>query len=277
MATPVESLGELVRFAPDVYGFRYQNYVSMFLNTDDGVILIDPIGQGNARTPSMIKEAVRSVTEGPVKYVVYSHSAADHATGGVVFADTAEFVGHRRTAERLAAANDPTTPVPRMTFENDLTLELGGKRLDLYFADLSAADDYLIIHDPLSKVLMTVDYVQPRNVPFRTLLGHPDWIVPRLQWIYDNLDFDVLVSGHASPEMVGTRKDVLEQRQYYLDISESIDAARNRGLADNSPEMVNAVRDALTPRYGPWRRFDEFLALNVDGMIRWRAGEIVSR
>jgi Metallo-beta-lactamase superfamily len=273
----IESIAELVRFAPDVYGFRYLNYVAMFLATDDGVILVDPIGQGNPRTPSMIKEAVRSVTEQPVKYVVYSHSAADHATGGAVFADTAQFVGHSRTAERLAAANDPTTPVPQITFDRELSVELAGKRLDLYSADLSVADDYLIIHAPGSKVLMTVDYVQPRNVPFRGLLGHPDWTVPRLQWIYDNLDFDVLVSGHASPQMVGTREDVLEQRQYYLDLSDTIDAAREGGLADSSAEMTEAVRASLQPRYGSWRRFDEFVPLNVDGMIRWRAGEVVSR
>jgi len=130
----MESLAELVRFAPDVYGFRYLNYVAMFIATGDGVILADPIGQGNPRTPTMIKEAIRSVTDEPVKYVVYSHSAADHATGGVVFADTAQFVGHRRAAEKLAAANDPTTPVPTVTFDEQFALELGGRRLDLYSA-----------------------------------------------------------------------------------------------------------------------------------------------
>jgi len=267
----MESLAELVRFAPDVYGFRYLNYVAMFIVTRDGVILADPIGQGNPRTPTMIKEAIRSVTEQPVKYVVYSHSAADHATGGVVFADTAQFVGHRRTAEKLTAANDPTTPVPAVTFDEHLTVELGGRRLDLYSADLSASDDYIILHDPASRVIMTVDFVQPRNVPFRGLLGHPDRIVERLRWIYDSLDFDLLISGHASPQMGGTRGDVLEQRQYYLDLTEALASARAAGLADDSPELTAATRAALEPRYGSWRRFDEFLPLNIAGMIRWRA------
>jgi len=106
----MESLAELVRFAPDVYGFRYLNYVAMFIVTRDGVILADPIGQGNPRTPTMIKEAIRSVTEQPVKYVVYSHSAADHATGGVVFADTAQFVGHRRTADEMGRIAEHPIP-----------------------------------------------------------------------------------------------------------------------------------------------------------------------
>ena len=56
-------------------------------------------GRCNPRTPALIKEAIRSVTAQPVRYVVYSHSAFDHSTGGAVFADTARFVGHRTRVE----------------------------------------------------------------------------------------------------------------------------------------------------------------------------------
>jgi glyoxylase-like metal-dependent hydrolase (beta-lactamase superfamily II) len=267
----VESLAELARFAPDVYGFRYENHAALFITTDEGVILVDPIGQRNPRTPYLIKEAIRAVTDQPVKYVLYSHWGADHGMGGAAFADTARFVGHRNTVDAIAAANDPNSPVPEITFDKHLALDLGGRHVDLYAADLSARDNYFILHYPASRVIMTVDFVQPRNIPFRTLLGHPDWIVDRLQWIHDTLDFDVLVSGHASPGMTGVKADVLEQRQYYLDLSAAIAEARAAGLADNSPEMVAAVRETLAPRYATWRRFDEFLALNIEGMLRWRA------
>jgi hypothetical protein len=37
--------------------------------------------------------------------------------------------------------------------------------------------------------------------------------------------------------------------------------------------MVDAVRATLAPTYGDWRRFDEMLELNIEGMQRWRAGE----
>jgi len=270
---PTESLAELVRFVPDVYGFRWANHVALFIVTDAGVILVDPIGQGNPRTPALIKEAIRSVTEQPVRYVVYSHSAFDHSTGGAAFADTARFVGHRNTVDPIKAAKDPTTPAPDITFDTKMTLELGGRRLDLYPADLSPTDDYIVIHDPVGRVAMFVDLVQPRNIPFRTLLGHPERIVERLQWIESALDFDVIVSGHATPQMSGTKQDVVEQRRYYGDLSEAIAAARAAGLADGSPEMTALVRSALRPKYGAWRRFDEFLALNIDGMIAWRAGK----
>src|SRR5437870_6348423 len=235
---PTESLAELVRFAPDAYGVRWANHVALFIVTDAGVILVDANGQVNPRTPSLIKEAIRSVTTQPVKYVVYSHSALDHSTGGAVFADTARFVGHKNAVEPIKAANDPTTPAPEVTFDAKTTLELGGRRVDLYPADLSPTDDYIVVHDGASRVAMFVDVVQSKNIPFRTLLGHPERIVERLQWIEDNLDFDVIVSGHATPQMSGTKQDVREQRVYYRDHSDALPSARAAGRGDRSPEVA---------------------------------------
>jgi len=270
---PTESLAELVRFAPDVYGFRWVNHVALFVVTNAGVVLVDANGHVNPRHPSLIKEAIRSGTAQPVRYVVYSHSAFDHSTGGAVFADTARFVGHTNTVDRIKAAQDPTTPVPDIVFDKKMTLELGGRSVDLYPADLSATDDYIVVHDPAGRVAMFVDLVQPRNIPFRTLLGHPERIVERLQWIEDALDFDVIVSGHATPQMSGTKQDVVEQRRYYGDLSDAIATARAAGLADGSPAMTTLVRSLLHAKYGAWRRLDEFLALNIEGMIAWRAGK----
>ncbi len=270
---PSESLAELVRFAPDAYGVRWVNHVALFIITDAGVILVDANGQVNPRTPALIKEAIRSVTTQPVKYFVYSHSAFDHSTGGAVFADTARFVGHKNAVDRIKAANDPTTPAPDIVFDKKMTLELGGRSVDLYPADLSATDDYIVVHYPAGRLAMFVDLVQPRNLPFRTLLGHPERIVERFQWLEEKLDFDVIVSGHASPQMSGTKQDVVEQRVYYRDLSDAIAAARAAGLADGSPEMATLAGSILHAKYGAWRRFDEFLALNIQGMIAWRAGK----
>ena len=273
MAT--ESLAELVRFTPDAYGFRWNAHVAMFIVTDEGVILVDPLGQQNPRTPALIKEAVRSVTEQPVKYVIYSHWGADHGMGGAAFADTAQFVGHRKSVDRIAKLNDPSSPLPTITFSEKTSVELGGKRIDLYPTDMYDNDDYFVIHHPASRLAMLVDLVQPKNLPFRNLLGNPDRIVERLQWLNDTLDFDVLVSGHAYPQMTGTKQDVAEQRQYYLDLTQAIDASRSAGHADGSPEMTDAVRATMAPKYGSWRRFDEMLADNIEGMIGWRAGKML--
>src|SRR5262245_56767596 len=81
-----QSVAELVRIREDVYAFRYLNHVSLFVPTDEGVVVVDPIGGGgNPKSPIVLKAAIASITDKPVKYLVYSHSNADHSTGGAVF------------------------------------------------------------------------------------------------------------------------------------------------------------------------------------------------
>src|SRR5690348_6582485 len=96
-----ESLSELLKFAPDVYGLRWDNHVAMFTVTPEGVLVVDPCGELNTNTPSLLKATIRSVTDLPVKYVVYSHGAWDHSMGGIVFFDTARFVANNRTRDRM--------------------------------------------------------------------------------------------------------------------------------------------------------------------------------
>jgi glyoxylase-like metal-dependent hydrolase (beta-lactamase superfamily II) len=132
-----QSLSELVRVKPDVYAFRYQSHVAMFIPTDEGVIVVDPIGQSNRQAPAVLKEAIRSVTDQPVRWLLYSHWGADHGIGGIVFRDTATFLSHRNAAPKIAAANDPTSPVPDVTFDGGITLEVGGKTLILQHTALS--------------------------------------------------------------------------------------------------------------------------------------------
>lgn len=269
---PIESIAELVRFAPDTYGLRWLQHVAVFVVTDEGVILVDPCGDVNRRTPDVLKQAIRAVTDQPVKYVVYSHWGADHGVGGAVFEDTATFVAHKNAVPRMQATNDPASPLPSMTFDQLTTIELGGTKIDLHPTNFSSNDDYIVIHHPAQRIAMLVDIVQPKSAPFRKLLGHPDEVLRVLNWLHDDLDFDQLISGHVTPSMVATKADVAEQRQYYLDLSEAIEAARAAGAPDDSAAMLESVRARLAPKYGEWRRFPD-LALNIEGMIGWRAGK----
>src|SRR5688572_25439200 len=116
-----QSVAELVRVREDVYAFRYLDHVSLFVPTDEGVVVVDPIGGGgNPQAPAAPKGAIASITDQPVRYLVYSHAAADHGTGGVVFADTATFVSQANAKTRIEARGDAATPVPTVTFEESM-------------------------------------------------------------------------------------------------------------------------------------------------------------
>src|SRR5688572_16802024 len=82
LAEAPETDSELVRVSDDVYAFRDHRHVAIFITTDEGVIVIDPIGLENPDAPQLLKDAIASVTSQPVRYVVYSHWGEDHAKGG---------------------------------------------------------------------------------------------------------------------------------------------------------------------------------------------------
>ena len=270
-----QSVAELTRLREDVYAFRYLDHVALFVPTDEGVVVVDPIGGGgNPQAPVALKGAIASVTSQPVKWLVYSHAAPDHGTGGAVFADTATFVSHANAKAAFEARNDPTSPVPTVTFEQMMPIDLGGKHFELHASGLTPQIDYLVFWYPAQKVVMTVDLARVRTVAFREIgQASPERFVEWLAWVDQTFDFEVYLSGHGPRENAwGTRQDLRDHRQYYLDLVKAVQDARAAGHADNSEEMVAAVRDALAPQYGTWTRFQSQLAENVKGALRWSGG-----
>lgn len=265
-ATPAAN-ADLQQFADDTYAFVNSGYVSLFIITDEGVIATDPSSQGGPERAEAYKAAIASVTDQPVKYLVYSHNHADHATGGDIFADTATFVAHELAIPKLAEMNDPRVPVPSLGFSDRMSIELGGKTIELLYTGRNHSDNNIVLFYPEQRILFAVDFIPIDRLPYQNLEdSYPDEWIASLQWIEDNLDFDTLVPGH--PPLPGTKADVTAMRAYLTDLMASIQAARDAGLADNSPEMVEAVRGDLEPAYGSWGMFAEWLPLNIEGILR---------
>ncbi|HET9359145.1 MAG TPA: MBL fold metallo-hydrolase, partial [Vicinamibacterales bacterium] len=99
----------IVNVTGQLYRAQNNNHYTVFLVTPEGVIMSDPINRDFAR---WLKGEIATRFKQPVRYVLYTHRDWDHASGGVVFADTAEFVGHRNMLTALAppAGNPPLTP-----------------------------------------------------------------------------------------------------------------------------------------------------------------------
>jgi len=266
-----QSVAELIQVREDVYAFRYLSYVSLFVPTDEGVVVVDPIGGGdNPQAPVALKGAIGSITAQPVRWLVYSHAGADHSTGGAVFADTATFVSHANAKPALEARGDPTTPVPTVTFEDMLAIDLGGKHFELHWAGLAPQDQYLVFSYPAQKLIMTFDLGRVRTLPFGNLQqASPERFVEFLEHVDQSFDFEVYLSGHGpQANVLGDRQDLRDHRQYFLDLMEAVRTARAAGHADNSEEMVAAVRSDLAPKYGRWASFGPYLPENIEGIIR---------
>jgi glyoxylase-like metal-dependent hydrolase (beta-lactamase superfamily II) len=98
----------IVNITGQLYRAQNDNHYTVFLVTPEGVIMSDPINRDFSR---WLKGEIASRFKVPVRYVLYTHKDWDHASGGVVWADTAEFVGHRNMLALLAPpAGNPPLP-----------------------------------------------------------------------------------------------------------------------------------------------------------------------
>jgi glyoxylase-like metal-dependent hydrolase (beta-lactamase superfamily II) len=266
-ATPEPPTDEVVQFADDTFAFVSGGYVSLFIVTDEGVIATDPSSQFDTERSARLEAAIASITDQPVRYLIYSHDHADHATGGDVFADTATFVSHRNAVAKIEALADPRTPVPSIAFDDFMSLELGGTTVELYHPGRNHSDNSIVLFYPAQRILFAVDFIPVDSLPFQTLPDFylDEWIAS-LTWVEENLDFDTLVIGH--PPVSGTKADIGELRGYIDALIAAVQAAQAAGHADNSPEMVEAVRAELEPEYGDWANFEEWLPLNIEGLLR---------
>ena len=229
---------------------------SMFVVTSDGVVVVDPV---DAVQATKTAEAIRSVTDQPVKYVVYSHNHWDHISGGQVFKEQgATFISHIAAKEGLKP--NPEVVMPDFTWTgNRYDLVVGDTTMELYYFGASHGEGMTVFRLPDDDVLFTADLVTPDRVGFMDL---PDFDVAA--WIatlkeMEKLEFTTALFGHnaqGDKPPVGGRAEVTAQREYL----EALTTATGQALAaGQSPTNL----DIVLPAYKDWAFYDEWLSLNA--------------
>jgi len=150
----------LEQITDNVYAFRWGAYRSMFVVSSTGVIATDPL---SVEAAAAYREAIRSVTDLPVTHVVYSHTHWDHAPGGQIFKDEgAEIVAQQGCLKNLEMSPHPDIVPPDVTFEQTYTVKSGDKQLDLYYFGPSHDTCLIVMVEPDSRLMYTVDILTPR-------------------------------------------------------------------------------------------------------------------
>ncbi len=247
---------EITKIAGDLYRFQNTFHYSVFLVTPEGVIVTDPI---DAEAAAWLKAEIASRFNQPIKYLVYSHDHRDHIAGGEVFADTATVVAHEKAKATILGEKRPTA-VPDVTFSDKMTIELGGKTVDLLYLGPSHSDNLIAMHFPEERALFTVDFISVKRLPYMNLSDSyfPDWIetIRRVE----ALDFDILVPGHGP---LGTKADAADHGDYLQDLYDAVLAGARAG--QSLDEMKAGIK---LEKYKDWGRYAEWLPLNIEGVYQ---------
>ncbi|HEY9398286.1 MAG TPA: MBL fold metallo-hydrolase [Nitrososphaeraceae archaeon] len=166
-------------------------------------------------------KAIAEITDKPVKYVVYSHSHADHIGAASMFPDNASYIAHAETAAQLRLANDSNRPIPTITFTDSYELQSGNQSLLLEYYGTNHEAGNAFIYAPAQKTLMLVDVIYPGWVIFDGLAGSENvtGFVQAHDTALNNYDFDKFVGGHVT--RIGTPQDIVTQKQFVYDLRDA--------------------------------------------------------
>ena len=247
---------QLVMVAENIYSFgNTMGSFSLVMVTDEGVIIGDPVNQGHS---DAMLEAIRSVTDQPIKYLVYSHNHWDHTGGGQVIKDEGAIIlSHIDARDWLLENPNPNVAVADEVWEGDFKeITLGGKTLELHNFGPSHGEGMTVFYLPEEKIVFLVDIVTPKRLPFTIM---PDftpkgWEATLIE--IEKLDFDTTMFGHK--RAFGPASEVTEIREYLQDLRAEIFSMMQEGV---NPMMIPSTIEL--PKYQGWQFYNEWLEFNA--------------
>ncbi|MEH6724583.1 MAG: MBL fold metallo-hydrolase [Hyphomicrobiales bacterium] len=205
---------------PGLFFVTDQIYQSAFLVTDEGVVVFDAPPSFAKPLRSVIEMAAPDVA---ITHLIMSHGHSDHNGGGFAFADVADLtiIAAKDVADTLAAHPLPGILTPTRTFDDTLSLSIGGVPIELQTTHYHAEDTDVMIYLPDQKFLMAIDTITPGEVPFMNFGATTN--VNAYFSSFDTFlsyDFEHFLSGHVS--ILGTRADVIASRDYAWNVRDTI-------------------------------------------------------
>ena len=194
----------------NVYIWRNGGHQAMFIVTKDGVIATDPVAYGRPQGGQQYVDAIKKITDKPIKYLVYSHHHFDHIAGGKAFKDAgARVIAHKNATARLKVLKDPHTVIPDESVGNKKVIKLGGTTLELLYLGLNHSDSTLVMRLPKEKIIFVVDTIPVGSFPGRGMIDFYPLETEDFMKKVLAMDWERLIPGHpgAPNGRLGTKED----------------------------------------------------------------------
>ena len=211
----------LKELAPGVYSYEQLRSagderfttVSLIVVTDEGVLVAD--GQGSVEETERLVAHVAEITDRPITHVVIGSDHGDHTAGNTAFPEDARYFAHPTSAAALETmvgfrdANQPTFPTATDLVEEQTTLELGGRTIEILFLGRAHTGGDLSVYLPDERILFMSEAYLHRVFPAMRSAFPTEWVamIERAQ----AMDVDIYVPGHGfvdSPEILEDELEV---------------------------------------------------------------------
>jgi glyoxylase-like metal-dependent hydrolase (beta-lactamase superfamily II) len=245
---------------------------------DDSVMIVD--AQATPRLAAKVIEKIRTVTDKPIKYVVLSHyhavrvlGAAAYNASEVIMSEKARAMVAERGKEdwdsefqrfpRLFQGHEsiPGLTWPTLTFNQNATLYMGKRRVDLRFLGRAHTAGDIVAYVPDANVMFTGDIVEYHSACYCGDAHFTDW--PETLEAVRAYDVDAIAPGRGDA-LVGKARvnEALDNTADFVSSTFRPVARIARG-GGSLKEAWNACRAACDPKFGAYAIYEHCLPFNV--------------
>ncbi|HJO88979.1 MAG: quinoprotein relay system zinc metallohydrolase 2 [Alphaproteobacteria bacterium] len=243
-----------------------------FVVGDRGVAVVDT--GGSYRLGWRLREAVKSVTDLPILYVINTHVHPDHTFGNAAFAgDEPEYIGHTKLPRQMAARGDyylarldefigegqaegtkVVSPTRTVAIGKPVELDIGGRVLILIAYPQAHTNNDLTVMDLKTGTLWTGDLVFMERIPSMdgSILGWKK-VLERLR----GMKITKIIPGHG-PASASWPEAQNAQSRYFEELIAGV-----RPIIKQGGTITDAVAAVGKGEADKWELFDDYNPGNV--------------
>ena len=210
----------------------------------DGILLVD---DQFAPLAGKIRNALKELSEGQLKFLINTHFHGDHTGGNAIFGTEAHIISHTNVRKRLQMESSSEEALPVVTFDDSLSIHFNGEEIRVIHFPNSHTDGDSVIFFTESNVVHMGDLFFSGRFPYVDLNngGDVEGLIKHIEKLLAELSPDVkLIPGH------GPLSDIDDLKTYHQTLVETMEVIRDQIEAGKSLEEIKAA--GLPQKWRSW-------------------------
>ena len=229
--------------------------------TKEGVLVMD--GQRTESLARQVRESITKVTSQPVRFLVSATYHNPFTGGNKVYSDVIR-IGHENCRKDFlnlikdAPAEEKQKKIPNMTYNERMTLHLGGKEIQILYLGRAHTRGDSIVYIPEDKIAYLGEVFYLDEFPYISEGYSADWL--RTIETAEALKADIFIPGHGflPKDLKDSRVFLRRQWEILKDVRDAVQVQVQRGVS--ADEAVKAIH---LPQYKRFKGYERAMEIAV--------------